>query len=390
MNAKIEIVIVGCGYVGLPLALAFAKKGFNTIGYDLSEEKIKSLNKGKFDADIIDSLPSLSNLTFTYKLNESAVMRFYIVTVPTPVDESKKPDFGPLISASQKIGDIYKKGDIVVYESTVYPGATKEICVNEICKFSGLKIEDISYGYSPERINPGDKINNLTNITKIASGSSDEVLNQICWLYENIINAGVFKAKSIEVAESAKVVENIQRDVNIALMNELKQIFDSIDIDVDDVIDAASTKWNFMNVRPGLVGGHCIGVDPYYLISKARINNINPLLIQSARDINESAVEYTINNMLKHFARNGIQITKLKFLFYGITFKPNCGDTRNSKFFELFLRLKDNLKFDIDYYDPYVSSHNPASDFDYIILGTNHSQFKKFKKEHKKPIYHLL
>ena len=385
-----EVVIIGCGYVGLPLAVSFAEKGINTIGYDVSLDKINDLNNSVFDPDIIQSLPSVNNLKFTNKLKASSCKRFYIVTVPTPVDESKKPDFAPLISASIIIGELYKKNDIVIYESTVYPGATREVCIKEICQHSNLNEEDIKYGYSPERINPGDKVNKLTNIIKIVSGSSDEVLKEVSDLYKKIIDVGVFEAQSVEVAESAKVVENIQRDVNIALMNELKQVFDSMDINVDDVIDAASTKWNFMNVRPGLVGGHCIGIDPYYLISKARINNINPLLIQSARDINESAVDYAIGKMFEFFIKNRVQITSIKLLFFGITFKPNCADTRNSKFLELFYKLKNKFGLDIDFFDPYISNAKPDFEFDYIILGCNHSQFKDCIKEHEKPVYNLL
>ncbi|MDT0582688.1 nucleotide sugar dehydrogenase [Brumicola blandensis] len=376
---KLEIVIVGLGYVGLPLATHFAKSDMVVIGYDTSQKKIDEFRRGVDSAQIltVEEHSFLSSIDFRSNLTNGTNKRVYIVTVPTPVSRDKVPDFSPLISASNYIGSILNPGDIVVYESTVYPGATESICVPLLERKSSLVFgKDFSVGYSPERVNPGDKTRTLDKIIKVVAGSDKETSSLLSDLYGKIVKAGTHMASSIAVAEASKVIENIQRDVNIALMNELHKIFDKLQIDINEVVDAASTKWNFMNVRPGLVGGHCIGVDPYYLIHKAKEVGLNPELIESARLINENHIEYVISKLLKFAIRNKISLSESKILFYGLAFKPNCEDLRNSKAFDVLKSLND-LGLQPAVFDPFQTTDlRPSQEYDLIICVTKHSSFQ--------------
>lgn len=352
---KLKVGIVGLGYVGLPLAIEFGKK-YETIGFDIDSHRIDELRSG-FDSTLEcgeSELSLVNKLYYTSKLEGIKDCNFYIVTVPTPIDRNKQPDLKPLIHASEDLGNVISKGDIIVYESTVYPGATEEICIPIVEKSSGLTFnKDFFVGYSPERINPGDKLHRVSDILKVTSGSNEEVAEYIDNVYSSIIKAGTYKASSIKVAEASKVIENVQRDVNIALVNELFQIFSKMGIDTKEVIDAASTKWNFMKLMPGLVGGHCISVDPYYLLHKSNSLGYIPDLIRTARVINDGMPDFIASNFLKELIKNNINPVKAKVLILGFSFKENCPDLRNTKTYDLYLALK-NLNFEVTVFDPCV------------------------------------
>ncbi|EGQ8204165.1 nucleotide sugar dehydrogenase [Vibrio cholerae] len=352
-----NICVVGLGYVGLPLAVEFGKY-FDTIGFDIDKKRITELS------DFIDLTKECSTehiqaskkLIFTSELEEIKKSNVYIVTVPTPIDRNKHPDLTPLIKASEMISEVIKHGDIVIYESTVYPGATEEVCIPIIENKSGLKFnKDFFAGYSPERINPGDKINRLPTIKKITSGCNENVAEFIDNLYSKIIIAGTHKASSIKVAEAAKVIENIQRDVNIALINELHQVFEKMNINTEEVIEAASTKWNFMKLMPGLVGGHCIGVDPYYLLHKSKSIGYIPDLIRKAREINDGMSEYVGNKFISYLVKHKLNPSSVSVLMLGFTFKENCPDIRNTKIVDVYNYLI-GLGVNVDIYDPVASS----------------------------------
>ena len=335
--AELKIAIIGLGYVGLPLAVEFGKKT-PVVGFDIHQKRIDELKSGQDHTLEVSSeeLSQATNLSYSANLEDLKSCNFFIVTVPTPVDEVNRPDLTPLKKASETLGKVIKKGDIVVYESTVYPGATEEVCIPVLEKISGLKFnQDFFAGYSPERINPGDKVNTLTKIKKITSGSTPEVADKVDAVYASIITAGTHKASSIKVAEAAKVIENTQRDLNIALVNELSVIFDRLGIDTIDVLEAAGSKWNFLPFRPGLVGGHCIGVDPYYLTHKAEEVGYHPQVILAGRRINDNMARYVARNTIKRMLQNGIDVPRAKVGVLGVTFKENCPDIRNSKVADL-------------------------------------------------------
>ena len=356
MNTNYNIGIIGLGYVGLPLAVEFGKK-YNTIGFDISEKRITELNTGYDRTREITSIEiqNSNKLSFTNNFKDIAKCNFYIITVPTPIDKYNNPDLTPLKSASQIIGKILKKDDIVVYESTVYPGATEEVCVPILEEFSKLQYnKDFFCGYSPERINPGDKQHTLVSIKKVTSGSTLEIGIQINELYKSIISAGTFLVSTIKVAEAAKVIENTQRDINIAFVNELALIFNLLGIDTNEVLEAASTKWNFLPFKPGLVGGHCIGVDPFYLTYKAQEMGYNPEIILSGRRLNDRMSEYITSKFIKLMINKGIKIQGSKVLILGLTFKENCPDIRNSKVFDIIKELTEYGVI-IDLYDPWAN-----------------------------------
>ena len=337
-----KIAIIGLGYVGLPLAVEFGKHR-EVLGFDINQFRIAELQSGRDSTLEVDpeNLAKAKHLSYSCKLEDLKTCTIFIVTVPTPVDQVNRPDLTPLQKASHTVGMVLKKGDIVIYESTVYPGATEEICVPVLEKVSGLKFNvDFFAGYSPERINPGDKVNTLTKIKKITSGSTPEIATVIDGLYSSIITAGTHKAASIKVAEAAKVIENTQRDLNIALVNELSVIFDRLGIDTIDVLEAAGSKWNFLPFRPGLVGGHCIGVDPYYLTHKAEEVGYHPQVILAGRRINDNMARYVARNTIKHMLKNGIDVPRAKVGVLGITFKENCPDIRNSKVADLIKEFR--------------------------------------------------
>lgn len=385
----LKIAIIGLGYVGLPLALAFSKK-FNVVGFDISEKRINELKQLKDYTLELEhqELEQLQNLTISSEPDVIASCNFYIVTVPTPIDHFKQPDLTFLIESSKSIGLYLKKGDIVVYESTVYPGATEEICIPVLEKYSQLIFnEDFFVGYSPERINPGDKKRKVTNIKKVTSGSTPEVANFIDQVYREIIVAGTYKAPSIKIAEAAKVIENTQRDVNIALMNELSLIFNRLDIDTEEVLKAAETKWNFLPFRPGLVGGHCISVDPYYLTHKAQSIGLHPEIILAARRLNDRMGEYVATQLIKAMVKKQIQVVGGNILVMGLSFKENCPDIRNTKIIDLIQSLKD-YDLNLDIYDPWVDSNEVKKEYelepiqllkenhyDAIVLAIGHQNF---------------
>jgi UDP-N-acetyl-D-galactosamine dehydrogenase len=385
-----KIGIIGLGYVGLPLAIEFGKK-YPTIGFDIDILRITELKTG-FDRTLEASAEELSEATqldFTYSRNNLTQCNIYIVTVPTPINTSKQPDFSPLQKASSLLGSIIKKNDIIIYESTVYPGATEEICVPILAKKSGLIFNtDFFVGYSPERINPGDKEHRVTNILKVTSGSTLITANKVDELYKSIISAGTYKASSIKVAEAAKVIENTQRDVNIALMNELALIFNRLNIDTEEVLLAAGTKWNFLPFKPGLVGGHCIGVDPYYLTHKAQAVGYNPELIQASRHLNDSMGNYIVSQVIKLMLKKRIHIAEARILIMGLTFKENCPDIRNTRVIDIINEFK-NYGSQVDVYDPWVDSQQTKREYgiipiinlinnsyDAILLAVKHDQFK--------------
>jgi UDP-N-acetyl-D-glucosamine/UDP-N-acetyl-D-galactosamine dehydrogenase len=388
---KPTIAIIGLGYVGLPLAVEFGKH-FETVGFDINAKRIKDLKRG-FDATLeVDEaeLKSSSNLHFSCDIEDLRSANFYIVTVPTPVDDHKQPDLTPLIRASTMLGKVVTKGDVIVYESTVYPGATEEDCIPLVEEHSGLKFNlDFFAGYSPERINPGDKEHRLTTIKKITSGSTPEVAEYVDRVYRTIVTAGTHKASSIRVAEAAKVIENTQRDLNIALVNELALIFNKMGIDTLDVLEAAGTKWNFLPFRPGLVGGHCIGVDPYYLTHKAQEIGYLPEVILAGRRINDSMGQYVVSQVVKKMLRKRIHIEDANVLILGLTFKENCPDIRNTRVVDLVHEFQD-FGANVDVHDPWVDaaeSHHeygitpvtsPANGkYDAIVLAVAHKQFRE-------------
>ena len=401
---EIKIAVIGLGYVGLPLALEFSKK-FNVVGLDLSTKRIKELKDGVDSTDEVnrkDLLNKNLKLEFTYKHVDMADCNIFIVTVPTPVDESNRPDMKFLKMASDDIGSYLKKDDIVIFESTVYPGATEEVCVPLLEQKSQLKFNsEFFVGYSPERINPGDKEHRLPTIKKVVSGSNDKTLEIIYHLYSQIITAGVFKASSIKVAEAAKVIENTQRDINIALMNELALIFDVLRIDTSDVLAAASTKWNFLPFKPGLVGGHCIGVDPYYLSFKAEQEGYWPEIVLAGRRLNNKMAEFVASKLVKNMIKKSIKINNANVLVMGLTFKENCPDIRNSKVFDVISELK-SYNINVDVFDPNVDSsldelddinlvEDPINNhYDGLIFCVKHKEFisdeniNKFTKYCKK------
>ena len=387
-----KISIIGLGYVGLPLAISFAKK-FDVIGFDTNKNRINKLKKG-IDETLEISKKKLSqtkNLKFTNDINELKIANCYIITVPTPIDKFKKPDLKYLISASKLVGVCLKKNDLVIYESTVYPGATEEICVPILQKFSKLKFnKEFFVGYSPERINPGDKKHTVENIVKVTSGSNQNVANLVDNLYKKIIKAGTHKTRSIKIAEAAKVIENTQRDINISLMNELSLIFSKLKIDTEEVLEAAGTKWNFLPFRPGLVGGHCIGVDPYYLTYKSKQLGYKPKIILSGRKLNDNMSKYLAKKLIFRMKEKKIKIQNSKILFMGLTFKENCTDTRNSKIFDMINYLENN-KLKISVFDPWVKKGTsnmlkkinlitkPRNNFyDCVVLAVGHNLFKQF------------
>nr|WP_139051942.1 Vi polysaccharide biosynthesis UDP-N-acetylglucosamine C-6 dehydrogenase TviB [Roseibium sp. TrichSKD4] len=393
VQAQKKIAVVGLGYVGLPLAVEFGRKR-NVVGFDISERRIKELSLGN-DSTLevtAEDLMAAELLSFASNKQAIADCEIYIVTVPTPIDDAKRPDLRPLVKASETVGSVLKRGDIVVYESTVYPGATEEVCVPVLEAASGLKFnEDFFCGYSPERINPGDKERRLPNITKITSGSTPEVAEEIDQLYSEIIVAGTHKAGSIRVAEAAKVIENTQRDLNIALMNELSLIFQRMGIDTLEVLEAAGTKWNFLPFRPGLVGGHCIGVDPYYLTHKAQEVGYHPEVILAGRRINDKMPTHVADETIKLMLKKGKPVLGQKVLVLGLAFKENCPDLRNSKVCDLISALKV-YHVDVDVYDPWIDvdearheygleclgSEPESGQYAAIVLAVGHRQFIEY------------
>ncbi len=386
----LKIAIIGLGYVGLPLAVEFGKK-VPVVGFDIHQKRIDELRSGKDHTLEVspEELAQATQLTYSAELNDLKDCNFFIVTVPTPIDEFKQPDLTPLIKASQSIGQVLSKDDVVVYESTVYPGATEETCIPVLEEVSGLKFnQDFFAGYSPERINPGDKLHRVTNILKITSGSTPKVADFVDEVYNLIIDAGTHKASSIKVAEAAKVIENTQRDVNIALINELAVIFNKMGIDTEAVLQAAGTKWNFLPFRPGLVGGHCIGVDPYYLTHKAQSIGYHPEIILAGRRLNDGMGAYVVTQLVKGMIKKKIQVEGAKVLVLGLSFKENCPDIRNTKIIDIVHELQE-YHIQADVYDPWVDASEAEHEYgitpvqtlvnaqyDAVILAVAHEQFK--------------
>ncbi|MDN5651440.1 MAG: nucleotide sugar dehydrogenase [Lactococcus lactis] len=388
MNSK-KIAIIGLGYVGLPLACAFAKQ-YDVIGFDINETRIDELTNGIDKTREVTSeyLKNTSRLTFTSSTGKLSEANVFVITVPTPIDDNNLPDLTPLIKASQMLSEIIKIDDIIIYESTVYPGATEEVCIPELEK-SGLALnDDFGVGYSPERINPGDKLRTVENILKVTSGSNPYYTDIVDQLYSSVITAGTFKASSIKVAEASKVIENTQRDVNIALINELALIFNEVGIDTHEVIEAAATKWNFIKLMPGLVGGHCIGVDPYYLAHKASSLGLNPNLILTSRAINNSMSKFVAEQTIKKLISYGKNIKDAHILLLGVTFKENCPDVRNTKVTDIGAEL-EKYGVKMTYSDPWVTKEDwnslnvnnvkysdiKENNFDAVIVAVNHSEF---------------
>jgi len=398
----IKIAIIGLGYVGLPLALEFAKQ-YDVLGFDINKDRVQELSQGTDrtkEADIDELYKVIqskkdsakSGLHFSFDKEDLRGYNIFIVTVPTPIDQFKAPDLTPLIKASEMLGAVLKKGDLVIYESTVYPGCTEEDCVPVLEKVSGLKFnQDFFAGYSPERINPGDKVNTLTKIKKVTSGSTPEIAEKVDQLYRSIITAGTHKAPSLKVAEASKAIENAQRDVNISFVNELALIFDRIGIDTNDVIEAAGTKWNFLKYKPGLVGGHCIGVDPYYLAHKAESLGYHPQVILSGRRVNDNMGSFVANKVVKLMIDKDLKIKGSKALIMGVTFKENCPDVRNTKVVDIYAELKQ-FGVDVDIYDPWADKdevkHEYGVDitaeldqsvqYNALIVAVAHDEFKAF------------
>jgi UDP-N-acetyl-D-galactosamine dehydrogenase len=386
-----KIAIIGLGYVGLPLAVEFGKKR-EVVGFDINQIRISELNSG-VDSTLEcskEELKDAEHLSYSCSLEDLKECSVYIVTVPTPINEHKQPDLTPLIKASETIGKVLKKGDIVIYESTVYPGATEDDCVPVLERVSGLIFnKDFFAGYSPERINPGDKEHRVTNIKKVTAGSTPEVADIVDALYNEIITVGTHKASSIKVAEAAKVIENTQRDVNIALINELAIIFNKLGIDTEAVLEAAGTKWNFLPFRPGLVGGHCIGVDPYYLTHKAQSIGYQPEIILSGRRLNDGMGEYVVSQLIKAMITKRIHVQGSRILIMGLTFKENCPDLRNTRVVDIVKELKE-YGIEVDVYDPWVDAKeaeheygiSPVSKpekgaYDAMVLAVSHNEFKE-------------
>lgn len=400
-NAKIGII--GLGYVGLPLAIEFAKK-YDVLGFDINADRVEELSKGKdrtqeanledLNQVIADRKQTMAKngLSFSYNTEDLSQYNTFVVTVPTPIDQFNSPDLNPLIKASEMLGSILKSGDIVIYESTVYPGCTEEDCVPVLEKFSGLTFnKDFFAGYSPERINPGDKINTLTKIKKVTSGSTPEIANRVDDLYRSIITAGTHKAPSIKVAEASKAIENAQRDVNISFVNELALIFDRVGIDTNDVIEAAGTKWNFLKYKPGLVGGHCIGVDPYYLAHKAQSLGYHPQVILSGRRVNDKMGSFVAEKVVKLMIQKDHKIKGSKALIMGVTFKENCPDVRNTRVVDIYHELVA-YGLDVDIYDPWADPEEVYQEYnltisnkldenlvyDAVIIAVAHNEFLDF------------
>ncbi len=398
INKEEKLAVIGLGYVGLPIALEFAKK-IKVIGFDINEERIKMMQNR---IDPSHELPSEAfdgcDIEFTADTGVLKQAKFFIVAVPTPIDEHKLPDLKPLLSASKTVGECLKKGDYVVFESTVYPGCTEEDCVPVLEKFSGLKFkEDFKVGYSPERINPGDQVHTLSNIIKVVSGCDDESLDQIAKVYEIVVKAGVHRAPSIKVAEAAKVIENTQRDVNIALMNELSIIFNRMGINTYDVLEAAGTKWNFLKFYPGLVGGHCIGVDPYYLSYKAKEYGYHAQIINAGRFVNDSMGPYIAKQTVKKIIASGKDIRLSRVLVMGATFKENVSDIRNSKVADVVNELKSfgvNVEVVDPHADPEGLKHEygfslvekPGEGYDAVIVAVAHDEYKDLNEEYFKSL----
>ena len=394
ITEKIKIAVIGLGYVGLPLARLFSTK-FRTIGYDMNPARVESLKNGHDstlevdDRKLQEALES-GRLACTSDMDDIRGCNFYVVAVPTPVDVNNNPDLSPLIGASETVGSVIKKGDTVVYESTVYPGVTEEECIPRIEKVSGLRLnEDFFAGYSPERVNPGDKLHTVENIRKITSGSTPETADLVDRVYGEVLENGTYKASSIKVAEAAKVIENSQRDINIAFVNELSKIFSLMGIDTLEVLDAAATKWNFIKMNPGLVGGHCISVDPYYLAQCAQRHGYNPEIILAGRRVNDSMGAYVANQTVKLMLKKGIQVLKSKVIIMGFTFKENCPDVRNTKIIDIYRSLEE-YNVDLTVYDPWASrdivkkvygidivNELPSEKFDAAIVAVAHGQFRR-------------
>lgn len=398
LKKETKLAVIGLGYVGLPIALEFAKR-ISVIGFDINQKRVDLMKQNidpsnELEKEAFDGC----DIHFTANPQDLKDATFFIVAVPTPVDEHKVPDLVPVTSASRTIGNVLKKGDYVVFESTVYPGCTEEDCLPILEKLSGLKLNtDFKLGYSPERINPGDKVHTLPNITKVVSGSDDESLEIIAKVYEVVVKAGVFKAKTIKVAEAAKIIENTQRDLNIALMNELSKIFDKMGINTNDVLEAAGTKWNFLKFYPGLVGGHCIGVDPYYLTYKAIGLGYKPEVILSGRRINDSMGEYVARNTVQRIIKTGKVIMKSKVLVMGATFKEDVSDIRNSKVADVINELK-SYSVNVDVIDPHADSEELkheygfgltdkiANDYDTVIVAVNHKEYLALDEKYFKSL----
>jgi UDP-N-acetyl-D-galactosamine dehydrogenase len=402
---NLKIGVVGLGYVGLPLAVEFGKR-FNTVGFDIKAARVDELRKGHDSTLETDEaeLASATKLSYTTKLADLKSCRVFIVTVPTPIDEYKRPDLTPLVKSSEAVGQVLKKGDVVVYESTVYPGCTEEVCVPILERVSGLKFnKDFFAGYSPERINPGDKQHRLTTIRKVTSGSTPAVAEFVDSLYRSIVVVGTHKASSIKVAEAAKVIENTQRDVNIALINELALIFNRMGIDTEEVLNAAGSKWNFLPFRPGLVGGHCIGVDPYYLTHKAQAIGYHPEMILAGRRINDNMGTYVAQQIAQLMMQRRIQVKDARILIMGLTFKENCPDVRNTKIVDVVHEL-EKFGAKVDVFDPWADADEAEHEYglrpvkrlkpgtyDAVVMGVAHQQFRDMgivkirelaKKEH--------
>lgn len=387
----IKICVIGLGYVGLPLARLFSTK-FQTIGFDKNEARVKALNAGNDETNEVSQellQTALKNgFRCTTDISEIKDCNFYVVAVPTPVDLNNRPDLTPLVKASETVGKVINKGDIVVYESTVYPGVTEEECLPVVEKVSGLKFNtDFFAGYSPERINPGDKKHTVETIKKVTSGSTPEIADFIDNVYNAVLVNGTHKAPSIKVAEASKIIENSQRDVNIAFINELAKIFNAMDIDTNDVLEAASSKWNFINMKPGLVGGHCISVDPYYLIQKAQVYGVMPRVMTNARRLNDGMGDYVANQVIKLMNKRGIMVKDAKFLILGFTFKENCPDIRNTKVIDIYHTFKE-YSDNIVVFDPHVNAEEvrheygievmkepPTGKFDAVVLAVSHDIF---------------
>lgn len=390
---NIKICVIGLGYVGLPLARLFSTK-YETIGFDMNQSRVDMLNAGhdttlEVSDELLAEAISDNGFKCTTDINDIKECNFYVVAVPTPVDENNRPDLKPILSASETVGKVISKNDIVVYESTVYPGVTEEECIPVVEKISGLKFnEDFYAGYSPERINPGDKEHTVEKIIKVTSGSTPEIADIVDKVYNSVLINGTHKAPSIKVAEASKIIENSQRDVNIAFMNELAKIFNAMGIDTHDVIEAAASKWNFIKLSPGLVGGHCISVDPYYLIQKAQVYGVLPRVMSSARRLNDGMGEYVANQVIKLMNKKGVLVKDSKILILGITFKENCPDIRNTKIVDIYSTLSEYTG-NITIYDPWADSAevkreydidiinqlDASEKYDAIILGVAHKEF---------------
>lgn len=393
----VKIAVIGLGYVGLPLAVELSKK-FALVGFDINSQRVQELRSGYDRTREVDSSQlNRASVKYSDNLSDITDANFYIVTVPTPIDESKQPDLTPLVKASETVAKVLKKGDIVVYESTVYPGCTEDVCVPLLEKGSGLIFnQDFFCGYSPERINPGDKERTVTKIKKVVSGSTADSLERVDFVYKSIIEAGTYRASSIKVAEAAKVIENSQRDINIAFVNELALIFARMGIDTSEVLEAAATKWNFLKFTPGLVGGHCIGVDPYYLTHKAEALGYHPQVILAGRRINDNMGVYVANQVVKQMIQKGIAVNSSRVLMLGMTFKENCPDIRNSRVIDVIRELKE-FGCLVDVYDPHAipeeveheygispltnSCLNNLADFDAIVVAVSHKEFNNLSWE---------